>query len=160
LKKVLSLSSYAQPRWYVFHNGNNETIAVDTITFISELEDVVTYRIYTAKVWIKYIVKTRDAAVPFKMSLENVEIKFKFVNNAMGIAGEYRILEFYGYYWDDKENYYTKFENASWETVVPDSSKETNLIKIIKYDLERQKESDLFGALIVELRGLDWLGIK
>jgi len=146
LREVLSFPSYAQPRWYTFHDSKNETIAVDTITFISELEDAATYRLYTAKVWIKYIVKKRDPAVPFKMSLENVEIRFKFVNNNMGISGEYRILEFYGYDWDDKENYYTKFENVSWENVVPDSPKETNLIKIIKYDLERKNESNLFGA--------------
>lgn len=142
MKKVLFFHSYAPLRWYIFHDSKNETIAVDTLTFISEVEEVTNHQIYTAKVWIKYIVKNDDHENPFQMSLENVEIRFKFLNYDMGFSGEYRILEFYGYGWDDKNNYHTKYQSPSWETVIPDSAKEMNLVKIIQYDLERREKTN------------------
>ncbi len=143
LKRVLSFNSFVPMRWHTFHEGKNESIAVDTITFISNSEETTTCQIYTANLWIKYCVKKHSPETPFKMSLENIEVEYKFVNNNMGMAGKYRIVEFYGYGWDDKNNYHTKFDNPTWENVVPDSSKEVNMMKLIKFDLERKNNPNL-----------------
>ena len=53
---------------------------------------------------------------------------------------ESRFLEIYKYDWNDKESSHFQNKNASWETVVPDSSLERLILKISDYDNERQNK--------------------
>ena len=113
----------------------------DAGTTPSTREDEGKFTIWYAKGWVKITNKEPDSPdKDYKNFIASVEIKWKINKKDYGGDMESRFLEIYKYDWNDKESSHFQNKNASWETVVPDSSLERLILKISDYDNERQNK--------------------